>query len=165
MPALRLIFALLAVLALMERAATAEVGSERRPKSFITVGPSCELGLLDLSPRFGGELALAQYAGTWGFGSAFGFSSGRLYLEAQPAVVLGRRPHSVVLGFNPGFVVDVTADAPRYGGQLTIWANYAHEGERLRASPLFPFVRAQVVAGAGLVFTGGVMLKLALPVT
>jgi hypothetical protein len=165
MPAVRLTFALLAVVALTERAAMADVGSERRPKSFITAGPTFDLGLLDLAPHFGGEMAVAQYAGRWGFGSAFGFTSGRLYLEAQPAVVLGGRPHSLVLGFNPGFVVDVTSDSPRYGGQLTLWGNYAHDGERLRASPLFPFVRVQAVVGVGIVVTGGVMLKLALPVT
>ena len=144
--------------------ARAEVGSARRPMSFITPGPSFELGF-DGSMRFGGEVAVAQYSGSWAFGAAAGFVPGRLYLEAQPAVVLNGHPHNLVLGLNPGFVIDVTGDVPRYGGQATLWANYIHGGARLWASPLFPFLRVQAVMGMGLVFTGGVMLKLPVPIS
>ncbi len=165
MSSTRIALAALALIALAERPASADVGSARRPLSFITAGPSLDMGLLDASLRFGGEVAVSQYSGNWGFGAAFGFVSGRLYLEMQPAVVLGSRPHSIVLGFNPGFVVDVTGDTPRYGGQLTVWGNYAHDDKPLWALPIFPFVRAQAVVGAGFTVTGGVMLKLALPVT
>jgi len=154
----------LGVLALADLPARAEVGSTRRPMSFITPGPSFELGL-DGSMRFGGEVALAQYSGSWALGAAVGFVPGRLYFEAQPAVVLGGRIHSVALGLNPGLVIDVTGDVPRYGGQATLWANYVHGGARLWASPLLPFVRVQAVMGMGLVFTGGLMLKLPVPVS
>jgi hypothetical protein len=54
---------------------------------------------------------------------------------------------------------------PRYGGQATLWGNYAHAGARPWAFPLFPFLRAQAVVGMGFVFTGGLMLKLPLPVS
>jgi hypothetical protein len=141
-----------------------EVGSERRPKSYITPGPSLEIGI-DGSLRFGGEVALAQYSGRRSLGAAVGFVSGRLYLEAQPALVMGERPHNLVLGLNPGFVIDVTGDSPRYGFQATLWANYAHAGNRLWAWPLLPFARVQAVIGMGFVFTGGVMLKLPIPVS
>jgi len=156
--------AVMAIVALVGQPVRAEVGSTRRPLSFITPGPSFEVGL-DGSLRFGGEVALAQYSGKWALGAAVGFVPGRLYLEAQPAVVLGARPHNLVLGFNPGFVIDVTGDVPHYGGQATLWANYAHAGPGLRASPLLPFVRVQAVVGMGFVFTGGLMLKLPVPVS
>ena len=154
----------LAFVALAGRPALADVGSARRPLSFITPGPSIELGL-DGALRFGGEVALAQYSGSWGLGGAVGFVGGRLYFEAQPAAVLGKRPQSLVVGLDPGFVIDVTGETPHYGGQLTVWANYVHVGARLLASPIFPFVRAQAVLGMGLVFTGGLMLKLPVPVS
>jgi hypothetical protein len=67
--------------------------------------------------------------------------------------------------FHPGFVIDVTGEVPRYGGQATLWGNYAHAGARPWAFPLFPFLRAQAVVGMGFVFTGGLMLKLPLPVS
>jgi hypothetical protein len=143
----------------------AEVGSDRRPLSYITPGPSLEMSL-DGSPRFGGEVALAQYSGKSAVGAAVGFVAGRIYFEAQPALVLGDRPHNLVLGFNPGFVIDVTADSPRYGFQATVWANYINNGRsRVWASPLLPFARLQAVAGMGVVFSGGLMLKLPIPVS
>ncbi len=156
--------AALAAFTLVGLPAQAEVGSPRRPVGFITPGPSFELGL-DGSMRFGGEVAMAQYSGTWGLGAAAGFVPGRLYFEAQPAVVLGGSVHNVLLGLDPGFVIDVTGDVPRYGGQATLWANYVHGGTHLWASPLFPFARVQAVMGMGLVFTGGIMLKLPVPVS
>jgi len=156
--------ALGALLVLAGLPAAAEVGSAGRPVGFITPGPSCELGLAG-SLRFGGEVALAQYSGGWGFGVAVGFVPGRLYLEAQPTLVLGEHRHNLMLGLNPGFVIDVTGDVPRYGGQATLWANYVHSGARLWALPLFPFARVQVVTGMGLVFTGGIILKLPVPVS
>jgi len=119
---------------------------------------------LDGSLRFGGEVALSQYAGGWSAGATFGFVSGRIYGEAQPALVLGDR-HNLLVGLNPGFVIDVTSSSPRYGGQATLWANYANHGTRLWALPLFPFVRVQAVLGMGVVFTGGIMLKLPVPVS
>jgi hypothetical protein len=144
----------------------ADVGSTRRPLALLTPGPSFEIGL-DGSLRFGGEVALAQYMGGWGFGAAVGFVPGRFYVELQPAAVLGSQPHNIILGANPGFVVDLTGDIARYGGQLTLWANYAHTEGRDRpwALPLFPFLRAQAVAGVGFTFTGGLMLKLPVPVS
>ncbi len=156
--------ATLAIVALADLPVAAEVGSTRRPVSLFTPGPSLELGLGG-SLRFGGEVALAQYSGRWGLGAAVGFVPGRLYLEAQPAVVLGDHLHNLLLGLDPGFVIDVTADAPRYGGQVTLWANYVQGGARLWASPLLPFARVQAVMGMGLVITGGLMLKLPLPVS
>jgi len=157
------VLAVLASIAFASAPARAEVASSRRPVSFITPGPSLEMGL-DGSLRFGGEVALSQYGGPWAFGAAFGFVSGRLYAEAQPALVLGER-HHMVLGFNPGVVIDVTASSPRYGGQATLWGNYAHGGSRLWALPVFPFVRVQAVLGMGVNFTGGIMLKLPVPVS
>jgi hypothetical protein len=158
--------AALAVVALTSLPARADVGSDRRTVSVITFGPSLELDL-DASLRFGGEVALSQYTGSSGLGVALGFVQGRIYLEAQPAVVLGSRlsKHNLVMGFNPGIVVDVTDYQPRYGGQLTIWANYARSAGRLWALPLFPFVRVQGVAFMGFAITGGVMLKLPIPVS
>jgi hypothetical protein len=154
----------LAVVALTEPSARAEVGSSRRPTCFMTPGPTMEMGL-DGALRFGGEVALAQYAGDWAFGASVGFVPGRLYLEAQPALVFGGPLHNLVLGLNPGFVIDVTSTVPRYGGQATLWGNYVHGGARLWALPIFPFVRVQAVMGMGLVFTGGLMLKLPIPVS
>jgi hypothetical protein len=119
---------------------------------------------LDGSLRFGGEIALAQYSGSWALGGTLGFVSGRLYLEAQPALVLGER-RNLVLGLNPGVVIDVTGELPRYGGQATVWANYVQAGASRWASPLFPFVRVQAVIGMGAVFTGGLMLKLPVPMS
>jgi hypothetical protein len=110
-------------------------------------------------------VAVAQYSGTWGLGAAIGFVPGRLYFEAQPAWVLGEHAHSLVLGLNPGFVIDVTGTAPRYGGQATLWASYVHAARRRWALPLVPFVRAQAVVGMGMVFTGGIMLKMAVPIS
>lgn len=164
MQATRSGFALVLALTLLAGPAAAEIGSARRPASFLSPGASLELGL-DGSLRFGGEVALAQYSGGFGLGAAAGFVGGRLYLDLQPAVVLGSQRHAAVVGFEPGFVVDVTGSSPRYGGQLTLWGNYAHQGARLWASPIFPFVRAQAVLGMGVVFSGGLMLKLALPVS
>jgi hypothetical protein len=120
---------------------------------------------LDGSLRFGGEMALAQYAGGWGLGGAVGFASGRLYFEAQPALVFGESRHNVVLGVNPGLVIDVTSSTPRYGGQATLWGNYVHNGARSWASPLVPFVRVEAVIAIGLSFTGGLMLKIPIPVS
>ena len=154
----------LAIVALAGQPARADVGSSRRPASFITPGPSFEMGL-DGSMRFGGEVALAQYSGNWALGAAVGFVPGRFYLEAQPAVVLGDRVHNLVLGLDPGFVIDVTGEVPRYGGQATLWANYAHGGAHSWVWPLLPFVRAQAVMGMGLVLTGGLMLKLPVPIS
>ena len=147
---------------LSSQPARAEVGSTRRPVSLFTPGPSFEMGF-DGSLRFGGEVAMAQYSGRWALGAAVGFVPGRLYFEAQPALVLGDHPHNLVLGLNPGFVIDVTSNVPRYGGQATLWANYVHVGARTWASPLLPFLRVQAVMGMGLVLTGGIMLKLPLP--
>jgi len=158
------LFVTTAVLALASEPAYAEIGSERRPVSLFSPGATFEMGL-DGSLRFGGEVAAAQYVGRWGFGAAAGFVPGRLYLEVQPALVLGSRPHHLVVGLNPGFVVDVTGDAPRYGGQATLWANYANQAARPWASPLFPFVRAQAVLGMGFTVSGGLMLKLPIPVS
>jgi hypothetical protein len=155
--------AVLLAITLAGGAARAEVGSARRPVSIVTPGPSLEMGL-DGSLRFGGEIALEQYSGSWALGGAAGFVSGRLYLEAQPALVLGDR-HNLVLGLNPGVVIDVTGTLPRYGGQVTVWTNYVHAGASRWAAPLFPFVRVQVVMGMGVVFTGGIMLKLPLPIS
>jgi len=152
------------VFTVQSRPAHAEVGSERRPVGFITPGPTCAMGL-DGSLRFGGEIALAQYAGGWGFGGAVGFVSGRIYFEAQPALVFGEHAHNIVVGLNPGFVIDVTSTSPRYGGQATLWGNYVHSGARPWASPLVPFVRVEAVIGSGLVFTGGFMLKIPVPVS
>jgi hypothetical protein len=155
--------ATLAVVALAGGPVRAEVASARRPVSLITPGPSLEMGL-DGSLRFGGEIALAQYTGSSGLGGALGFVSGRLYLEVQPALVLGDR-HNLVLGLNPGLVIDVTGDLPRYGGQVTLWTNYVRSGASRWALPLFPFVRVQLVVGMGAVLTGGIMLKLPLPIS
>jgi hypothetical protein len=155
--------AALAVAILVAGPVRAEVGTTSRPVSLLTAGPSFEMGLGG-SLRFGGEVALAQYSGSWAFGAAMGFVSGRLYLEAQPALVLGDR-QNLVLGLNPGVVIDVTGSLPRYGGQATLWTNYVHTGARRCASPLFPFVRVQVVMGMGVVVTGGLMLKLPLPIS
>jgi len=151
-------------LVLADSPAIADVGSAERPLGFLTPGPTFEMGF-DGSMRFGGEVALAQYSGSWALGAAAGYVPGRLYLEAQPALLLGDRAHNLVVGLNPGFVIDVTADVPRYGGQATLWSNYVHKGARLWASPLFPFMRVQAVMGMGLVFTGGIMLKLPVPVS
>jgi hypothetical protein len=156
---LRLALVVLAVIVPTERLALADIGSERRPKSVFTPGPSIDFGW-DGSIRFGGEVALAQYSATWGVGGAFGFVSSRLYLEAQTALVLGGRPNNLLVGLNPGLVIDVSADVPRYGGQLTLWASYARDAARLWALPIVPFARMQAVAGMGLVVTGGLMLKL-----
>jgi hypothetical protein len=152
------------VLALPSKQVRADVGSTERPISLITPGPSFEMGL-DGSLRFGGEVAVAQYSGSWALGAAVGFVPGRLYLEAQPALVLGGHQHDLVVGLNPGLVIDVTASVPRYGGQATLWANYVHAGPRVWALPVLPFVRVQAVMGMGLVFTGGLMLKLPVPVS
>jgi hypothetical protein len=157
-----LAMAVVFVLALSILPARAEVGSTRRPVSLFTPGPSFELGF-DGSLRFGGEVAMAQYSGRWALGAAAGFVPGRLYFEAQPALVLGDHAHNLVLGLKPGFVIDVTANVPRYGAQATLWANYVHVGGRLWASPLLPFMRVQAVMGMGLVLTGGIMLKLPVP--
>jgi hypothetical protein len=156
----------LALFALAAEPVRAEVGSMRRPLALLTPGASLEMGL-DGSLRFGGEVALAQYMGGWGFGVAVGFVPGRFYAELQPAAVLGSEPHNLVLGVNPGFVVDLTGDVARYGGQLTLWANYAHAEGRARpwALPLIPFLRAQAVVGVGFTFTGGLMLKLPVPIS
>lgn len=156
----------LVLFALAAGTAWADVGTARRPLAYLTPGPSFEIGL-DGSLRFGGEVALAQYMGGWGFGAAVGFVPGRFYVELQPAAILGSEPHNLVLGADPGFVVDLTGDVARYGGQLTLWANYAHAESRARlwALPVFPFLRAQAIAGIGFTFTGGLMLKLPLPVS
>jgi len=143
--------------------ANAELGSERHPVSFITPGSTLEMGL-DGSLRFGGEVALTQYTGSWAGGAAFGFVSGRLYIEAQPAIVFGDHDH-LVLGFNPGLAIDVTSTSPRYGGQVTLWASYVHDGFRRWAFPIVPFVRAQALPGVGFCFTGGIMLKVPVPVS
>jgi hypothetical protein len=156
--------AVMAVGVLSSPPARAEVGSARRPVSLVTPGPSFEVGI-DGSLRFAGEVAAVQYLGTWGLGAAVGFVPGRLYLELQPAWVLGGRRHNVVIGGNPGFVIDVTGETPRYGFQATLWANYARAGARPWASPLLPFARVQAVVGMGLVLTGGLMLKLPIPVS
>jgi hypothetical protein len=153
----------LGLVALAWGPARADVGSPRRTLSLLTVGPTLEMGL-DASLRFGGEIALAQYSGGWALGGALGFVSGRLYLEAQPALVLGDR-RNLVLGLNPGVVIDVTGELPRYGGQATVWANYVHASASRWTSPIFPFVRAQVVIGMGVVFSGGIMLKLPVPIS
>lgn len=157
-------FALMALGVLPSLPARAEVGSPRRPVSLVSPGPSFEVGI-DGSLRFGGEVAAVQYLGAWGLGAAVGFVPGRLYLEAQPAWVLGGRRHNLVIGGNPGFVIDVTGEVPHYGLQATIWANYARAGARPWASPLLPCVRVQAVLGMGFVFTGGLMLKLPVPVS
>ena len=154
----------LVLVALGDLPARADVGSERRPKSLLSLGPSFEIAI-DGSMRFGGELALAQYSGRSGFGAAAGFVSGRIYLELQPAWVLGGKTHNVVLGLNPGGVIDVTRNVPCYGGQVTLWANYARGAPRLWALPVFPFVRVQAVAWLGFTVTGGLMLKLPLPIS
>ena len=154
----------IAMLALASTPAYAEIGSERRPVSLFTPGATFEVGI-DRSLRWGGEVAAAQYSGRWGFGAAVGFVPGRIYLEAQPALVLGDRPHHVVLGLNPGFVIDVAGQEPRYGGQATLWANYASASTRPWALPLFPFLRVQAVVGVGFTATAGVMLKLPIPVS
>jgi hypothetical protein len=152
------------VLALAGAPAYAAIGSERRLVSLFTPGATFEVAI-DGRLRFGGEVAGAQYSGRWGLGAAAGFVPGRIYLELQPALVLGDRPHNLVLGLNPGFVIDVTGREPHYGGQVTLWGNYAHPGVRPWASPLFPFVRVQAVLGIGFTITGGVMLKLPIPVS
>ena len=152
------------VQALAGQPVRADVGSTTRPLCYITPGPTFELGL-DGSLRFGGEVAVAQYSGRWGLGVVAGFVPGRLYLEAQPALVLGEHTHALVLGLDPGLVIDVTTSVPRYGAQATLWSNYAHGGTRPWALPLFPFVRVQAVLGMGLVFTGGLILKLPVPIS
>jgi hypothetical protein len=154
---------LVGALALASAEAHAEIGSDRRPVSLFSPGATFEVGI-DGSLRFGGEVAAAQYGGRWGLGGAVGFVPGRLYFEVQPARVLGDRPHNVVLGLNPGFTIDVTGTEPRYGGQLTLWGNYARAAARPWASPLFPFARVQAVLGMGFTITGGLMLKLPIPV-
>lgn len=144
--------------------ASAEVASARRPLALFTPGPTVEYGL-DGRWRFGGELTLAQYVGRYGYGASFGgITSGRIYLDAQPALVFGKQ-HNLVLGLNPGLVVDVTDRKPRWGGQATFWFNYVYP-RRYRnplASPIVPFVRAQAVDTFGFTFTFGLMVKFPLP--
>jgi hypothetical protein len=156
--------AVMAITAVLALPARAELGSARRPVSVLTPGPSFEIGI-DGSLRFGGEIAAMQYVGAWGLGAAVGFVPGRIYLEAQPAWVLGGRKHNIVMGGNPAFVIDVTGETPRYGFQATLWANYVRAGARPWASPVLPFVRVQAVVGMGFVFTGGLMLKLPIRVS
>lgn len=142
----------------------ADVASARRPVAIFTPGPTLEYGL-DGTWRFGGELTLSQYVGSYGYGGAFGgTTSGRLYGEAQAALILGNK-HNLVVGLNPGFVVDVTADKPRWGGQATLWLNYAMTRRRTwpLASPIVPFARAQLVDTHGLTVTFGITLKLPIP--
>jgi len=164
----------MALVGLWDLPARADVGSERRPKSLLAIGPSFELDT-HAAMRFGGEITLAQYSGRSGFGVAAGFVQGRIYLELQPVWLLGghtqptrgqpQPSNHLVLGVNPGAVVDVTRNVPCYGGQLTLWGTYARGGARPWAFPLVPFFRMQAVAYLGFVFTGGVMLKLPIPVT
>jgi len=122
------------------------------------------MGMLDGALRVGGELSLTEYWGSGGAGAAFGYSAQRFYFEAQPVLAWNHRKHTVLIGLNPGFVIDVAASSPRYGGQLTLWANYAHASSwnDLWAFPLAPFARVQFVPGAPLGLVGGVMLKLPL---
>jgi hypothetical protein len=145
--------------------AHAQVASERKPKGLIAFGPSLEIGIGgDL--RFGGDVTLAQYSGDSAFGVAAGFVGKRIYLELQPTMVLGGPKHNLVLGFNPGFVVDISQRInPLYGGQATVWADYARGGAKPWAFPLFPFIRVQGVVALGFTLTAGVMLKLPIPVT
>jgi hypothetical protein len=172
--AFRAAVAALVLVAIGNLPAQADVGSDRRPKSLIAIGPSFELDT-DASMRFGGEVTLTQYSGRSGFGIAAGFVPGRIYLELQPVWVLGGQPQRArgqpqpsnhfVLGLNPGAVVDVTKNLPCYGGQVTLWGTYARGGPSPWAFPLFPFVRVQAVAWLGFVVTGGVMLKLPIPIS
>lgn len=143
--------------------ARADVGSARRPVALYAVGPTVEMGL-DLSLRFGGELSLSQYVGSFGYGAAFGANTaGRMFAELQGAWVLGTE-HNLVLGLNPGLVIDVNQETPRYGAQGTFWFNYARSRRRQDplASPLIPFVRVQEIPSLGFTFTFGVTLKLPL---
>ena len=148
---------------ILTRFAPADVGSARRPVAFYALGPTVELGL-DLGWRFGGDVSLSQYVGRYGYGAAFGASTaGRMYAEFQGAWVLGGA-HSLVLGLNPGLVIDVNGTTPRYGAQGTFWMNYAQSRRKQDplASPLVPFVRAQEIPGVGFSLTFGLTLKLPL---
>jgi hypothetical protein len=160
--------------------AHADLGSTRRPKGYLTFGPTFEIDT-DASLRFGGEVALTSYSGRSGYGIAAGFVPGRIYLEFQPVWVLGgkapksrwepQKMHHLVLGLNPGAVVDVTKNVPCYGVQLTLWGNYIRStdarggGRPSFAWPVFPFFRVQAVEWLGFVFTGGLMLKLPISLT
>jgi hypothetical protein len=59
--AFRAALAALVLVASGDLPAQADVGSARRPKSLIAIGPSFELDT-DASMRFGGEVTLAQYS-------------------------------------------------------------------------------------------------------
>jgi hypothetical protein len=143
--------------------AQADVGSERRPVAFYSLGPTVEWGL-DGAWRFGADVSLSQYVGKFGYGGAFGATTEkRMYGELQGAWVLGGQ-HNLVLGLNPGFVIDVTQVTPRYGAQGTVWLNYAlsrHRKDSL-ASPVVPFARVQEIPSMGFSVTFGITLKLPL---
>jgi len=143
--------------------ARADVGSERRPVAFYSLGPTVEWGI-DGAWRFGADVSLSQYVGSWGYGAAFGATTEkRMYGELQGAWVLGGE-RNLVLGFNPGFVIDVTQITPRYGAQGTFWFNYALSRRRKDplASPLVPFARVQEIPSMGFSVTFGITLKLPL---
>jgi hypothetical protein len=143
--------------------AFADVGSERRPVAIYSLGPTVEWGL-DGAWRFGADVSLSQYVGKWGYGGAFGATTEkRMYGELQGAWVLGGQ-HNLVVGLNPGFVIDVTQVTPRYGAQGTVWLNYALSRHRKdsMASPVVPFARVQEIPSMGFSVTFGITLKLPL---
>jgi hypothetical protein len=173
--AIRTAFAVAVLVMVHDLPAHADVGSTRRPRGYLTLGPTFEIDT-DASLRFGGEVALVSYSGRSGYGIAAGFVPGRIYLEFQPVWVLGGKAQQLrgqpqvqnhlVLGLNPGAVVDVTKNVPCYGVQLTLWGNYVRgmdargSGRPTFAWPVFPFFRVQAVEWQGFVFTGGLTLKL-----
>ncbi len=168
--ALRTALAVSLLLGLVPATARADVGSVRRPKGYLSLGPTFELDW-DARMRWGGEVTLMQYTGKSGLGFAAGFSPGRIYVEFQPAWVLGKETRHVVLGLNPGALVDVTKNVPCYGLQLTLWGTYVRGGEAKGggrpswAWPLFPFLRLQAVEWQGFAYTAGLMLKLPIPLS
>jgi len=64
-----------------------------------------------------GELSLIASKGRFSIGAVFGSAIHTHSFELQPTASIGGDVHGVILGLNPGVVLDRTADSPRIGSR------------------------------------------------
>jgi hypothetical protein len=113
-----------------------------------------------------GELSVIAVKGRFSLGAVLGSAIHTHSFELQPATWIGGDVNGVILGLNPGVVLDRTADPAHVGFQTTLWAwPWIGCGHACVLPIPIPFLRLRSFAGGMNVWIAGLALKLPWPIS